>query len=129
MTDENDCSRGQGEHSAFSTIFHTATRLMNVHQLKALLEEVNSHMEATETVNSENPSSLMSGHTDGLKRIQFRVSQMLEIAEGQYLPSDQFKMLCIQCNLPVFDFRKPCTVCKSYKWFEVDRRGLPPIQE
>ena len=125
MTSENDYSRDFGEHSAFSSMLEKALRLMSAKELTELLREVNSQLEATETVNSRNPSSHLSGHIDGLKRIQFRVGQFIDIAEGSYILSEEFKMVCIKCNLPVFDFRKPCPVCESFKWFEVDHRGHP----
>ena len=126
MTGENKYQNKFGEKSAFTSTFQTAIRLMTSEQLTALLDDVTISLTSAESVWDDDPTGFGTGFIEGFKRIQFRVGQQLDIAEGEHIPSQEFAMVCIECHLPFSPLQNQhCIGCGSDKWIEVDRTSAP----
>ena len=63
---------------------------------------------------------------DSYRRIQFRVKQQLDLAEGNGPRSQEFEMICIKCEIPVSALNDyHCIMCGSIEWVEVDHVAPP----
>ena len=78
------------------------------------------------TLRDTTPTGFGTGFIDGFKRIQFRVGQQLDIAEGKHALAQEIAMVCIECHLPFSPLQSQrCLGCDSDKWIEVDRTSAP----
>ena len=125
----NEYDELKGEHSQFTGAFQEVINLLNVDQLKYLLDRKTRTLATLDEHWSGNRSHFQSGLIYGLEVIKFRLAEQLHIAEtGEEASTDQLNFVCIRCNIPFIhtDASSVCIMCGGTKYIEVDRIDPPP---
>ncbi len=124
----NEYDELKAVHSQFTSAFQEVIKLLNVDQLKCMLDRKTRTLAALDERWSDNRSHFQANLIYGLEVIKFRLTEQLHIAEtGEEASTDQLNFVCIKCNIPFFhaDASSVCIMCGETKYIEVDRIDPP----
>ena len=123
----DETMRVMGEKSVLSGILLKALELAGVDDLQLLLDIATGTLDDLERLWSEPRSELQTGAINEYTRVQFRIEQQLEIAQGNESLAGQLRFICAKCRLPFshFDSKSVCIYCGTAEFIEVDRVEPP----